>query len=87
VGSKNTKNMKHGVTNRVGGPRSTPAVGRYPLLVVVRDPLARLVFTLPCRRVGEGSDVGCSVDWPAVLRRGVGGWYRPIPRLSFRLVL
>jgi hypothetical protein len=80
--------MKHGEMDRVGGTRSSPAAGRYPLLVAMRTPLAGLVFAPSCQRVGEGSSVGCGVDRLVVLRRGVGGLCGPCPlHPSFRLVL
>jgi hypothetical protein len=33
------------------------------------DFLIRLPFALSCRRMGEGSGMGCSVDWHADVRR------------------
>jgi hypothetical protein len=39
--------------DRSGGPRSSPAVGINLLLVVVQDPLARLVFAPSCQCVGQ----------------------------------
>lgn len=71
--------LKYDVTDRAGGPMSSPAVGRNLLLVTTETPLARLVSTSSCQRVGDGSSVGCGVGWLVNLHRGVGGWFRPTP--------
>jgi hypothetical protein len=46
-------------------------VGRYLPLIMVRALLAMLTFALSCWRVGEGSGIGCGVDWLVDLGRGV----------------
>jgi hypothetical protein len=38
----------------LGGPRSSPVVGRYLPLIMVQALLAMLTFALSCWRVGEG---------------------------------
>jgi hypothetical protein len=45
--------MKCEVTDRTGGPRSSPALDRNLLLVAMQAPQARLTFATSCQRVGE----------------------------------
>lgn len=70
--------MKCEVTDRTGGPRSSPALDRNLLLVAMQAPQARLTFATSCQRVGEGSGVGSGVGWLIDLCRGVGGLCCPV---------